>query len=616
MTTVVFGTAGHIDHGKTTLLGALTGIDADRLPEERRRGMTIDVGYAHLDLKDGSSIDFVDVPGHDGLVGNMLVGAGEIDAAILVVAADDGPRAQTLEHLELLDALGIDHGLAVITKTDLVPAERVTAVRAELAELLARTTLAGSEIVEVSATSRAGLDGLRSSIVQLRDHVVGFLPGEEGGARLAIDRVFAVRGRGGVVTGTLRGSIATGDTVRIEPGARSARVREVQVHGRPVERSHGGRTALNLAGVDTAVLSRGDVIAVAGSPDVTATDRLLVALRAPVAWSVAGRAWQSPRPGDRLRVHVGTAGVEGRVARGARSDDAARPEVVRVVRLVQPIAAAAGDRFVLRAPAPVGTVAAGRILDVTPPRGPARRRATLERLAAVMAAGTREDRGRALLDLHGYAAGTPFALADDVAALLGSTAVAAVRGHHEASPDSAGLQLSEVRRLVGLALRRQVAIDANTAADVAADAVNRLIEAGALTRAGDRVRDAASGSAIPHALSAAMDRLETALAVPAPPPLTEAARAAGCPPEGVAELARSGRIIRLEADLAWAASEFQRLAAVALAQARHGPLTPAAFRDASGSSRRYVLAILEDLDRRGILRRTPAGHVPGPRAPA
>ena len=151
--TVVIGTAGHIDHGKTTLLRALTGIDADRLPEERRRGMTIDVGYAHLDLDDGTSLDFVDVPGHDKLVGNMLVGAGEIDAAMVVVAADDGPRAQTLEHLELLDALGIRHGIVVITKVDAVDDDRVEAVRALVRQLIDRTTLAGSPILAASGVT-------------------------------------------------------------------------------------------------------------------------------------------------------------------------------------------------------------------------------------------------------------------------------------------------------------------------------------------------------------------------------------------------------------------------------------------------------------------------------
>ena len=167
--TVVIGTAGHIDHGKTSLLRALTGIDADRLPEERRRGMTIDVGYAHLRLPDGTELDFVDVPGHDRLVGNMLVGAGEIDAALLVVAADDGVRAQTLEHLELLDGLGISHGLAVVTKTDLVDADRVAWVTREVVDLLARSTLAGSPVLAVSSVTGAGLDELRAALSVLRD---------------------------------------------------------------------------------------------------------------------------------------------------------------------------------------------------------------------------------------------------------------------------------------------------------------------------------------------------------------------------------------------------------------------------------------------------------------
>ena len=170
--TVVIGTAGHIDHGKTRLLQALTGIDADRLPEERRRGMTIDVGYAHLALADGSELDFVDVPGHDRLIGNMLVGAGEIDAVLLVVAADDGPRAQTIEHLELLDALGIRHGVAAVTKTDLVDPARAVAVVADVGRLLARTTLAGSMVVPVSASRGDGLEALRAALIQVRDGVL------------------------------------------------------------------------------------------------------------------------------------------------------------------------------------------------------------------------------------------------------------------------------------------------------------------------------------------------------------------------------------------------------------------------------------------------------------
>ena len=261
--TVVIGTAGHIDHGKTTLLRALTGIDADRLPEERRRGMTIDVGYAHLILPDGSELDFVDVPGHDRLVGNMLVGAGEIDAAMLVVAADDGPRAQTVEHLELLDALAIDIGVAVVTKLDLAGPARATEVAAAVTGLLAGTSLRGSPVVVVSSIDGAGLDELRAALVELRDRVVGrpVLTPSPGRSRLAIDRSFTVKGRGAVVTGTLRGGpLSRGTTLRTVPGEPVARARELQVHGDAVGSAERGRVAINLGGVDLTELHRGVVV--------------------------------------------------------------------------------------------------------------------------------------------------------------------------------------------------------------------------------------------------------------------------------------------------------------------------------------------------------------------
>ena len=284
--TVVVGTAGHIDHGKTRLLHALTGIDADRLPEEQRRGMTIDVGYAHLDLEDGTSIDFVDVPGHDKLVGNMLVGAGEIDAVMLAVAADDGPRAQTHEHLALLDALAIGIGIVVITKVDAVGAERVRAVRDQVETMLAATVLAGSPILAVSSLTGAGVEAVRDAVLVLRDQVR--LPDRP--ATLEIDRVFTAKGRGVVVTGTLRGGpLARGDTLGLIPSDGSrARIREIQVHGSPVERvERGGRTALNLGGVERAALHRGMVLTV--DPEVTATDRVLVAFDGVVADRAAGR---------------------------------------------------------------------------------------------------------------------------------------------------------------------------------------------------------------------------------------------------------------------------------------------------------------------------------------
>ena len=304
--TVVIGTAGHIDHGKTTLLRALTGIDADRLPEEQRRGMTIDVGYAHLTLPDGTELDFVDVPGHDRLVGNMLVGAGEIDAAMLVVAADDGPRAQTMEHLALLDALGIGHGMAVVTKADVAGPDRTAEVVAAVERLLSGTTLAGSPVLAVSSIDGDGVEALRAALVDLRDRVLGSAPDVAAhGSRLAIDRVFSVKGRGAVVTGTLRGRpLARGATLRLVPGDRSVRVREIQVHGTAVDEAQPGRTALNVAGVEAGDLHRGLVLT--DDPAVVASDRMLVRLDA----TLPDRA--------RARVHLGTAAVDASIGRSGR----------------------------------------------------------------------------------------------------------------------------------------------------------------------------------------------------------------------------------------------------------------------------------------------------------
>lgn len=631
----VVGTAGHIDHGKTTLLRALTGMDADRLPEERRRGMTIDVGYAHLDRGDGEVIDFVDVPGHDGLVGNMLVGAGEIDAAMLVVAADDGPRAQTLEHLGLLDALGIDRGLAVVTKSDVVDASRVAEVIGSVVELLERTTLSGVPVLAVSSVTGDGLEAVREALVALG--AVVRTAGNESSistpapaaqtartarARLAIDRVFSVRGRGAVVTGTLRGSIATGDSVRVLPDGHPARVRGLQRRNRDAAVSDGGRTALNLAGVEVDRLARGQVVVADDVPAATGlrvvpTTRLLVSLGPPVTWP-GHRPAVEPRVGETLRLHLGTGQADARV-RSAGPDPS-----VRLLLLDRPVASAAGDRFVLRRPAPESTAAAGRVLDPDPPRGPGRRRITPERVAGLAEALRDEDPAAiavARLDLHGAVVGDGrVALAGDVRSALDAVALGGVAA--EAGPihstDGSGVggrAIDDLRRDLALGARRAVALGAEQAAGVADEVLRSLVDRGLLVRDGDRVRDPSAAAGPSPELAAAMDRLEGLLAVVTPPPLAEAARQVGCPDAGIRLLTTSKRITRLEADLAWATATYHRLAATALAMAGRGPLTPAAYRDATGSSRRYALAILEDLDRRGILRRTPDGHVPGPRAP-
>jgi selenocysteine-specific elongation factor len=609
--TVVVGTAGHIDHGKTTLLRALTGIDADRLPEERRRGMTIDVGYAHTTFDDGTVLDFVDVPGHDRLVGNMLVGAGEIDAAMLVVAADDGPRAQTIEHLELLDALDIRDGVAVVTKADAVDPVRVSEVVAAVESLLVGTTLRGIPVHVVSGTTGAGMDELRAALHELAR---GVAPRPTASPRLAIDRVFAVRGRGVVVTGTLRGgAIEPGATLRLEPAARTVRVREVQVHGHAVARAERGRVALNLAGIESAEIERGMMLVaeadVPGGDRVRVTDRILVALR-----PTASIATREPRlPSDRARVllHVDTAAVPAVVGRGGRAgvllDDGS---VAAVLRLERPVAIAAGDRFVLRRPSPPRTEAGGRVLDPHPPVGAARRRSTPERIRALAAATTQEEQTAAIVDLRG-------AVVEAGSATLAADVLAAATDRAAARVADAPIGLAEMRRAIAAELRRETAL-ADADAALAADVVIAAATAsGAIVRDGDRVRSPRHvESGISASVAAAMDRLEAALSVPAPPSLADAARAAGCPPDGIRALEAAGRIVRVDGDIAWSAAAYRELESRALELAGREPLTPAALRDATGTSRKYVMALLEDLGRRAVLRRTADGHVPGPRAPA
>ncbi|MEO8272448.1 MAG: selenocysteine-specific translation elongation factor [Chloroflexota bacterium] len=610
--TVVVGTAGHIDHGKTSLLRALTGIDADRLPEERARGMTIDVGYAHLAFDDGVELDFVDVPGHDRLIGNMLVGAGEIDAAMLVVAADDGPRPQTVEHLQLLDALGIAAGVVVVTKIDVVDRARVDEVIAEVAGLLAATHLSGAPVLAASSTTGAGIEDVRAALRAVRDRVVG-RPRDDGPTRLAIDRVFAVKGRGTVVTGTLRGGpVSLGTMLRREPGGETVRVRELQVHNRPRDRHAGGRTAMNLAGPALESLRRGQVLT--SGRDVVASDRLLVELREPaMIGSVhAGGA----KSGARARLHLGTDQVDVSIRRVTARKTAA------ILVLEREVATFTGDRGVLREPASGAVIAGARVLDPEPARGISRRRLTAERLARLdgaLDAGDAAAIAQARLELHGALVdGSRLLLAPDVRAALERRALEAVASHHAEAALSAGMPIARARAAVIRHLRSLATVErrgATVAQAGIAALLDDMVTGGALLRNGDALRDAAAGAGIPLELAASMDRLEAALSVAAPPPLDAAAAAAGCPAEGVHALATEGRIIRLAPDLAWAAPTYQRLAALALERAREGPLTPAAYRDATGTSRKYVMAILEDLDRRGILARTPEGHVPGARAP-
>ncbi len=337
---MTIGTAGHIDHGKTWLVRALTGKDTDRLPEEQRRGISIDLGYAPLDLPDGRRLSLVDVPGHERFVRAMVAGATGIDLFLLVVDAGEGARPQTHEHLAILRLLGIEHGVVAVTKADAVDEETL-----ELALDEARELIPGAEVVAVSAKSGAGLDDLRAAIARAAD-TVRQAP-TDGPARLYVDRVFTLRGIGTIATGTLwSGSIAAGDVLRVEPGGAEARVRSVQVHDAAVDRAEAGqRVALALPGIERRELHRGDALVTPGAFPVSY--RLDVTLDEVVPIS----------DGAVLTVHHGTARIPARVHRiGERGAQ---------LRLSSPAIAARGDRLVLRA---ATTVGGGVVLDPAPPR--------------------------------------------------------------------------------------------------------------------------------------------------------------------------------------------------------------------------------------------------------
>jgi len=379
------GTAGHIDHGKTWLVRALTGKDTDRLPEEQARGISIDLGYAPLELPDGRRVSLVDVPGHERFVRTMIAGASGIDLFLLVIDAQEGARPQTREHLAVLRLLGIDKGVVAVTKADAIDEETLA-----LAVEEARELVPGAEVVAVSAKTGVGLDELRAAIARI--------PVEERdmhrATRLYVDRVFTLQGVGTIATGTLwSGSIGAGDLLRVEPQGRIVRVRSVQVHDTPVERAEAGqRVAVNLPTLDRHSLARGDVLVAPGYY--------------PVSYRLDVRLTELAEIPAAVTVHVGTKAVPARVAR-----DGAFAQL----RLEEPVVAARGDRVVLRTETTVG---GGVVLDPNPPRG-----LDVKRLAA-LEHGDAKEIVRALVgeptsiaDLQARALLTPDELAEGLGAV-------------------------------------------------------------------------------------------------------------------------------------------------------------------------------------------------------
>jgi selenocysteine-specific elongation factor len=378
---VIIGTAGHIDHGKTSLVKALTGVDADRLKEEKARGITLDLGYAYSPLPNGEVLGFIDAPGHEKLVHNMLAGATGIDFVLLVVAADDGPMPQTREHLAILDLLGLSRGAVALTKIDCVPEERVAQARAEVESLLQGTALEGSPIFPLSAVSGAGVEALRNYLVE----AASALPvrpetgrPEAGNFRLAVDRCFTLAGTGTVVTGTVfSGTVRVGDQLLLSPSGIAVRVRGIHAQNRQSEIGMTGkRCALNLAGTDfdKQNVRRGDWVV--AEPAHGPTQRLDVRLHLLAGADKPLRHW-SP-----VHFHLGAVDVMARVA--LLEHDVLEPGASGLAQIVldRTIGALRGDRFIIRDQSASRTVGGGRVLDPFPPE---RKRRTPERLAVLAA---------------------------------------------------------------------------------------------------------------------------------------------------------------------------------------------------------------------------------------
>jgi selenocysteine-specific elongation factor len=608
----VVGTAGHVDHGKSTLLTALTGMDPDRLREERERGMTIDLGFAWVTLPGGGDIGFVDVPGHQDFIRNMLAGIGSIDAVLLVIAADEGVMPQTREHLAILGLLGIDRGVIALTKRDLVDDEWAALAASDARAALRGTALADAPLVEVSATTRRGLDELLRAL----EDVLGEAPArrDTGRPRLPVDRSFTMAGFGTVVTGTLLdGSLAVGDEIAVVPGEIRGRVRGLQTHRRSLDVARpGSRVAANLSGVDKEAVTRGMVLARPGSLQ-TAT---LIAVRLALLAGASGPLEHD----EEVKVHVGTAETMGRVALLEGPAIAPGETAWAQLRLANPVAVAVGDRIVIRRPSPSETLGGGAIADLASAR--MRRRtetvAALERRTAPSAASRllasldvprtpAEAADRSALAPTERDAAVAEVVADGRAVPLGDALVSrdafeALATHvericaqaHRKTPLRAGASREEVRSALGLPAKRFNALVERLVAD------GRLAaRASALALPSHRVRlsEDHEGRWLRARAALAKDPLQ-------PPSAAQLETEHGLDRELVAALAERGDIVRVGTEAVFLPEAVARFArAVVDELASSGSITVARARDLSGSSRKHVLPLLQFLDDRGLTRR-------------
>jgi selenocysteine-specific elongation factor len=620
---MIVGTAGHIDHGKTTLVRALTGVDTDRLKEEKARGITIELGYAYVPLENGDVLGLIDVPGHEKLVHTMAAGACGIDFALLVIAADDGVMPQTREHLAILRLLGVAHGAIALTKCDRVEPQRLTAVREEIAALLAESPLGAAPIFETCAIS-PGDPGTHGLAAHLREQAMAWRARRDDGLfRLAVDRVFTLTGQGTVATGTaFAGRVQVGDTLAVMRTGEPVRIRSIHAQQRAAESGYvGQRCALNLAGTDKSALGRGDTLADARLR--TLSSRLDVELELLSDAALTLIHWMP------VHIHLGTLH---RVAHVALLDgdklDAGEAGRVQLV-FDEPVFALPGDRFIVRNAQATRTVGGGRVLD---PFGPERKRRTPERRAWLDALKRWLDEGRLdallaaaplglpatrLMHLTGYPPDT-LPLPEGTYTVAGSahedglyvsTACwdmlrervhAALRSFHDKLPDEQGPDASRLRRM---------------AVPLAGDALWRAL-LGAMLDAGEIARNGPWLHLADHAVQFDQtDEAQARLLLPLiaagrydPPWVRDMAAVTGLAEERVRalsrKLARRGELHQVVRDLFYARVVVEELAELiaSLCEQHGGILETTTFRDAAGLGRKRAIQLLEFFDRLGYTR--------------
>ncbi len=599
----VVATAGHVDHGKSSLIVRLTGMDPDRWEEEKRRGLTIDLGYAWCELPSGREVGFVDVPGHERFVANMLAGVGPVRLVLFVVAANEGWRRQSEEHLAILDVLGIEGGVIALTKRDLVDDAALARVEEEVHERVDGTVLGGAEMIHVSATTGQGLDDLRTAL----DRMLAVAPApEETRTRLFVDRVFTISGAGTVVTGTLGGGeLAVGDEVELYPHARNARVRSLQTHERnEVRVAPVARVAANLVGTGKEDLARGDVLgAPAAWRPTTTFEGILRPVRG-LAHPITGRG--------AFKVYAGASEADAtiRLLEGA-SLEAGGEAYVRITT-ARPLVLDVFDRFVLRESGRQETVGGGSVLDPAPPRRAGRspesrlaRRASAARdeLPAILAEEREAVQASEALLLTGSSAGIPQAAGwlfrQGLLQEIGPALVHHVQAFHEDHPLEEGVPLASARRVLADLVR-----PANGRLDPRSidPMLDRLVADGLLVRTSTSIALPSRAPAEQGGNPLVQQVTEAISSEPAQPPTIKELVAQGIGRDAIDAAIRAGLVVRVAPDLVFLPELIDRAREI-VASASGSGITVSAFREALGTSRKYAVPLLEWFDQRGITRR-------------